>query len=626
MQPQIEAARRAGYSDQEIQQYLGSRFQPKPQPKQTRPQNAGRAGGFKGFALDVLPFGRVIEKTVNPNAGQVTGGELLTEAILTAIPFGLGRVAKAGKAAKGVASAAKDAKRLSQTTGIPEGTVRNSLSGTTRQVSETAPSRSLNSLVGPSTEENLLQRVGGRVRGYGRGIISGVRPEGASEILRPLGAKRINTVLDKVGAKGTVVQQLDKVAASKEQAGSLINQTLATANRKITTKDISELTNRIKNRAAVEIGGFGVDPIHTRLLDTLTKQLRSSSKDLVGANDFRRRTVDDMINYNRRSGTPDPIREQLAQIVRRELDDFVTKAAPDSKKAKRLYADLEDAERALVINAPMSLQQTARSGGGILGKVASSAVPQKILSGTGRALQGTGNTLSRPIVSIPASQAGVRIGAGALGLRDRGIIPEAPQSSTLEDSMLQNIPPDVQGLETQDEQIPYPRENLLYDIQRDPGNADEYIEYYQQLQEVYAPPASAKPLSAEASKVLANANSGLTSLDQLSSMISKGGVPKGTVIPGRSLLGGAGANLLGTASYDTAARNIADVITRLRTGAALTESEERFYRSQLPQAFDDPETIQQKLQLFNDLFSSIANRTGSAGTSLEDALVTSGRY
>lgn len=134
-------------------------------------------------------------------------------------------------------------------------------------------------------------------------------------------------------------------------------------------------------------------------------------------------------------------------------------------------------------------------------------------------------------------------------------------------------------------------------------------------------PKAEKPLSAEASKIVANANSGLKSLDQLRGIIDKqGGVSAGTLVPGRDLFGNAGANILGTASFDTAAKNVLDVITRLRTGAALTESEEAFYKSQIPQAFDSPEVRAQKLQMFEDLFGSVASRTGTAGNDTQALL------
>lgn len=148
--------------------------------------------------------------------------------------------------------------------------------------------------------------------------------------------------------------------------------------------------------------------------------------------------------------------------------------------------------------------------------------------------------------------------------------------------------------------------------------ADLYDRVYEY--EANAGGGKEKPLSAEASKTLANANSGLTSLQQLAGIIEREGVPKGTLLPGRELFGGAGANLAGTAQYDTAAKNITDVITRLRTGAAITENEEKYYKSMLPQAFDSPEVVKQKLGIFQDLFSSISNRTGSSSGSLEEAL------
>lgn len=162
----------------------------------------------------------------------------------------------------------------------------------------------------------------------------------------------------------------------------------------------------------------------------------------------------------------------------------------------------------------------------------------------------------------------------------------------------------------------YSSQNLLADIQRDPKNAQTYMGLYKLLAPESAP---AKPLSAEASKTIATANSGLSSLATLSDIIGKKGVPAGTTVPGRGLLGGAGQNLLGTASYDTAADNVADAMVRARTGAAATKSELALYRRLLPQAFDSPEVRQQKIKQVEDYFTSIANRTGSAGTDLQQA-------
>lgn len=51
MQPQIDAARKAGYSDEEIQQYVGNRFRPQ---KSTPVQKPKKNGGVKGFLTSLI--------------------------------------------------------------------------------------------------------------------------------------------------------------------------------------------------------------------------------------------------------------------------------------------------------------------------------------------------------------------------------------------------------------------------------------------------------------------------------------------------------------------------------------------------------------------------------------------
>lgn len=145
-------------------------------------------------------------------------------------------------------------------------------------------------------------------------------------------------------------------------------------------------------------------------------------------------------------------------------------------------------------------------------------------------------------------------------------------------------------------------------------DAAEYIGLVQALSEARVTPQQ-KPLSAESAKVVSNAQSGLQSLDALEAMIAEdGGVVSRAGIPGQGIAGGLVGNALGTAGYNNLSRNMLDVITRLRTGAALTASEEAFYKQQLPQAFDRPDVIRQKLGLFRDLFSSVLQKTGQAGS------------
>ncbi len=245
-----------------------------------------------------------------------------------------------------------------------------------------------------------------------------------------------------------------------------------------------------------------------------------------------------------------------------------------------------------------------------------------------------------------ASGSPTRIGAktGARGAAAATVAEAlgAGQSSPLElnmiDSSQMNAPsampqsiPTIMGQPYQDTQPqsstnPFALENIDANVEAilaqggDLNDVQKFLSVAQAMQKIQAAPAQ-KPMSAEASKVVSNAYSGFDSLDQLQSMIQQDpSVLRKTATPGRSIAGGLLGNALGTAGYDNLSRNILDVITRLRTGAALTASEEEFYKQQLPQAFDSPDVIQQKLDMFRDLFSSVASKAGRGGVSVQDAL------
>lgn len=83
----------------------------------------------------------------------------------------------------------------------------------------------------------------------------------------------------------------------------------------------------------------------------------------------------------------------------------------------------------------------------------------------------------------------------------------------------------------------------------------------------------------------------------------------------RRLLGG-GASLLGaklpnvfqgdkTQEYNFVARDAMDIITRLRTGAALNEEEQRFYMQYIPTWSDKPETVEYKLSRLEEMYRNI---------------------
>ena len=117
-----------------------------------------------------------------------------------------------------------------------------------------------------------------------------------------------------------------------------------------------------------------------------------------------------------------------------------------------------------------------------------------------------------------------------------------------------------------------------------------------------------KPTPTELVKIRENASSGLRALAKVEEEINKGG----NAVIFRSKLPFAP----GARTYKAAVNEMKDVLTRLRTGAALNVDEQKFYEGQLPGAFDSDSTIQYKLSIFRNLFTKLQTqgRDTSAST------------
>lgn len=115
------------------------------------------------------------------------------------------------------------------------------------------------------------------------------------------------------------------------------------------------------------------------------------------------------------------------------------------------------------------------------------------------------------------------------------------------------------------------------------------------------------------------AQSGLTSLANLTQMLQNDpSVLQAAETPGQGLplVGGYIANATGAGDYNAEANNVLDALARVRTGAAMTSSEEAFYKKLLPKAGDSPQTIQSKLAnlqvAFNSFLGGSADATAGA--------------
>ncbi len=114
-----------------------------------------------------------------------------------------------------------------------------------------------------------------------------------------------------------------------------------------------------------------------------------------------------------------------------------------------------------------------------------------------------------------------------------------------------------------------------------------------------------KPATAQQQLVINNAQSGLGAIQTIEAKVFPNGVFD------KSQLQLAAIPLsLGARDTATALKEAADVITRLRTGAALNESEQKFYSGQLPSYLDSEKTVKYKLDLLKSLYA------GAAGSSV----------
>lgn len=235
-----------------------------------------------------------------------------------------------------------------------------------------------------------------------------------------------------------------------------------------------------------------------------------------------------------------------------------------------------------LIAMPLSSDTVNAAGGNLMRKA-------------GSAIKNSGGGIGMDALAQTAGQSGVR---APLSLLDAQSQQQNPMQA-----------PDVLGASTQASDINQPTGNtqqenlkkiLAYSIlsrARTPGDLKTAFDV------LY--PLANKVLSPQQQEVKANAQSGLRALDVVQNAIQND--PYATVkakIPG----------LNAQSPYLAATKEVADVLTRLRTGAALNKQEEQFYSSQLPQPMDSPQTVAYKMSIFRDLFNQMAHSEVSASS------------
>lgn len=630
---QRQMARKAGYSDSEIDSYITQKFGSQRAQTQSAPKQPKKVGGLRGALLNVIPTatsaigtvaGGVAGTLLAPGAGTAAGavgggavgggigeflrsklageetkvGNVARETAFGALG-GVGKGVQAVKAARGAKAAVKAAEQTTEGAMLARKGIAARAKPIAQQASQEGYGLRIGQSVGrgktmrPDDADQLQKFITQRSQQYG-----GIRP-----------GKPINQARDAQAVYKNVVKSLD--------------DSLASINRPV---DPREHASIVAN-AFAKIGDNPAITGTTKTADKFKTKIENakSLKEL----EKLRREADDLAFTSTGAGKTSAAAQ--AHAVRDAIDEFITPLSSDYKAIKGDYTLARDAldftskaskdakgYKLPFINVEVGKQALP----GIKNKMASKVAGES----SAEAAQSGYRPYTRQVISAVIPQASYRAGSSVIlgtpfassgqqetqelpGAMPTGM-PQPPQEAT---AMQEAPPASMFGDRAKVEQV-YMQALQNGDIE----TANAIMKGY----ELFGQTAAAeKPLSAEASKVIANANSGLTSIADLEQMLQQDPEAlKKTIVPGRSMFGGAVGNALGTAEYDTVARNIADVITRLRTGAALTSTEEQFYKSQLPQAFDSPEVINKKIQQFKELFSSVANRTGTAGTDMQAAV------
>ncbi len=278
-------------------------------------------------------------------------------------------------------------------------------------------------------------------------------------------------------------------------------------------------------------------------------------------------------------------------------------------------------------------------GGGIVGRILSSGPVQKLESSVGKATEAVGSSNLSSIPTVPKAVStgtaptrnftgglfrqgtAAEAGGAMVPNQETGSAPqELPQATTglLDDGS--DTPNSSQPQDTSPFSPANVQDNIKAILAQGGTMKDvsEYLANAKAFNDLTGAVGGAKkPISATAADAIANAQAGLTSLDQIEQELTKNPSVQGKEAITQTFNPfGATGRVTGTSSYDTAITQAKDVIARLRTGAAISSSEETRFTRMLPQPADPSDTVKQKLSLLRNALNTVVQRVGGNSSDL----------
>lgn len=490
----------------------------------------------------------------------------------------------------------------------------------------------------------LLPRVGGKMSPLDQARMESLGIKIGDKGITPDVAQKLLGFTDNAAVKyggiragKPVNQALDAQAIHNNVIKSLDTE-LGKIDRAITPDEVSAVVSNAAKSVAENAAVTG----SAKTLGKFTEKLTNAKtvKDLEKI----RKEADDLAYTT--TGAGKTAAAAQANAVREAIDGFVTELSPTYKAVKGDYTLSKQLLDATSKASKASKGVELPVKGGILGNVAvggNTAVGAKNASlGLLRKLRGK----NEPVIS--AENADVfgppRIGQGVLGTVAReSLLTQRPGIGTPPEATPEEVQFTSGGLKPGDlgyeealandnggsildspagSGSPFSAENVdatiasLIQQGADQKDIAAYLANVKAISDLKGGGKStSKGLSATAADAIANAQSALSSIDTIESELSLD-----PSVQGRSAASavanpfGITSRLAGTGKYDAALTNAKDVIARLRTGAAISNSEEKRFTAMLPQPADAPEVVQQKLSLLKNALGLIVQRVGNNGS------------
>lgn len=464
---------------------------------------------------------------------------------------------------------------------------------------------------GEAVAETGLKGTGRRLLGEAWGLKAGEKVAG--KVITPQRAGELQKfAIERIGvpkaANADVV--FGAVTSFQDEAGKAVSSAVKTSTQPIKTTGI---VSSLQEKFSKVIGANAKDnPVATDILTQI-----KSAKTPEQLWQVRRNIDDSLISFGRNPANAIPGAERFARTARNAINKELNKSIPGLTGLNKTYSMASDISE-LVAKAAKT-PKGARLPGFPVG--VAGPTTQKVKAGFGRGLNALGDISTR--IMTPPTTGPLGIGVRNVGqnlLRSSGGAEQPTPEQSLEEAMMAQQDGGQDAFAQGGQEVggsPYTKENLLADIQGDPTNASKYISYYKQLDDIFGA-TEAKPLTGESQKRALTAESGLRSLDTLAQTLNTDpGAFARQALPNPF---GITARLTGTTDVRAATDNVVDVIARLRSGAAITDSEAARFARLLPQPGDSQESARRKIQMVSQELQSFAQNPGGGG-SLEDALM-----